>query len=153
MSRLEWKPEYQTNVGTVDTQHKRLFELMAALDDAVTAGQGTPVIAQTLKGLVAYVHEHFSYEEILFRDNNYSRTEEHKALHDQLKRRIADYLRDIQSRREVSPFELLAFLKAWVGNHILTSDFHYAMEFRERGVTVGQAELADFLSSRSKKSK
>jgi hemerythrin len=151
MAKLEWKPDYETHVGSVDAQHRKLFDLLQGLEDGIAQGQATEAIANTLRGVVAYINDHFSYEESLFKEHLYSRTEEHLAQHESLKKYVVMFLKDIRGERGVSPVELLRFLKTWWNHHILTHDFQYAEEFRDKGVTVENDDLIDFLTKRSRK--
>ena len=52
MSLLRWKDEYLTQVEEIDTQHRRLFDLINGIYDLIRVGRGSDSIVEALGEVV-----------------------------------------------------------------------------------------------------
>lgn len=148
MSPTEWNPQYNTDIPAVDTQHRRLVDLIARLESAITAGQGNQAIADTLRELVDYLRTHFAEEERLLRQHQYSGLHEHIAHHQQMTRDVARFIKDIQANKGIMARDLMLFLRNWLFTHIAKADQAYAQEFRARGIVIAGDDLLSYLEKR-----
>jgi len=136
MALSEWKAEYNLGIASIDRQHRRLVDMINALDDGLnTQGRySEPVLKSIFVELGDYTASHFSYEENLFEIHGYADTEAHKQEHLALLDQVVDLQMRVQSgETEIGP-ELLAFLKRWLTSHILGSDRRYAGFLIDKGV-------------------
>jgi hemerythrin-like metal-binding protein len=63
---IAWSERFATNIEIVDSQHKKLFELLNKLSDNFNKNGPSEVsIDEVLKELVDYAHEHFIEQELL----------------------------------------------------------------------------------------
>lgn len=122
MSVVEWNPIYETGYAPVDTQHRRLFEMVNQLHDGIVKGAGREIMGPTLKGLAKYTVEHFRTEEGLMTTKNYPFLQRHKQFHDDLVQRVTDLLEQFDKGHMVLPLTLSRFLADWISHHIKEED-------------------------------
>lgn len=125
MTLFTWHDMYSVGVPSVDTQHKRLFEIANRLHDAHIRNLGRPLMAEIFKELIEYTAYHFADEERLMRDADYPDYVRHKANHEKLIELVVGYQRQLE-RGEVGIEErALEFVKTWLNGHILGMDSAY----------------------------
>ena len=134
MALLNWTQEaFGTSVTVTDDEHKVIFDLTNALNDAVAGGNRLNV-GQKLDALIAYVAGHFKTEEDLFDAHGYPDAAAHKALHADLVKTCLDVQKKFQNREiEITP-ETCVFVKDWLYNHIPNVDKHYGAFLNSKGV-------------------
>lgn len=130
---LAWSDHFATKIEIVDTQHKKLFELLNLLPESVASGTPDPVmIEQTLKELMAYADKHFVDEELLMahhhldpRHINVHRMEHKSFMYDI--QNMWEHLSLEEDLAEVSE-KLVRFVTSWLTYHILGIDQVMAMQ-------------------------
>lgn len=123
---LEWSDELSVGINLIDKQHMILIRAINLLAMAVQRNTSKDLIGQILETLVDYTDTHFAYEEELFDRFDYPETEEHKASHRALLKRVIDFKTRWETEHtEIGP-ELLKFLVDWLRTHILGSDKKYS---------------------------
>jgi hemerythrin len=120
---VEWKPYYSVGDATIDAEHRRLLEIIDKLFVAIQMGHTDTRVHDTIAALADYTATHFEHEERLMQECGYPAFDAHKALHDEMRRRVQDYR---ASENAVSETELLHFVKAWWVSHIQCQDKAYA---------------------------
>lgn len=135
---FKWKEEYKCNVGEIDKQHKRLFELGEEIYDIVSLNDGYDHyddIINALRDMQDYAIYHFEYEEELMDKYGYSDLEaqkiQHKAFVDKI---ISIEKQDIDSNQRKVCMDLLIFVADWIEKHILKSDMGYKDYLNSKGV-------------------
>ena len=109
-SPFTWDQSFDVKNATINTQHQKLFDLIAALD----ANRGC---ANALKELLDYVVLHFKTEEDKFAALGWDGAAAHKATHDK-------FVEDALALKSVGDAEI-QFMKNWLVHHIKGSDFQY----------------------------
>jgi len=132
MSRIQWNEELSVGVKEVDDQHKELISIANTLLGAVESGRGRSVTDKVIKQLRDYTVFHFNSEEDLMRSSQYPKLSEHIATHSRLKNEVKDFQRDVYEGKSPSTAKVMAFLKEWLLNHILSYDRDFARFLRER---------------------
>lgn len=122
---VSWGPSLDIGMAEVNRQHQRLITLINELHRAINEGYGLAAIKRIVQGLVDYTANHFSYEEELFARFDYPQSQDHEDEHKKLVTQVLDFQRRVGRGENVSD-ELMAFLKAWLINHIQGSDKQYA---------------------------
>lgn len=124
MKKLEWNVQYSTGIPAIDRQHAFLFELA----NRVIAGAHRPHSAADmeaiLRDLEGYAEKHFTYEESVLESAGYEHTQEHCALHENMRKRLKA-LRNLLADNTLTPGELANFLEEWLTIHILREDMKY----------------------------
>ena len=87
MALLDWKNEYSVDIQSIDKQHKKLFDMINQLHDAMKSGVGAKLVPVILNSLVSYTRDHFANEENLMRQAAYPTYANHKAEHEQADQR------------------------------------------------------------------
>jgi hemerythrin len=135
MPLITWGPKLEVGIGIIDSQHKRLVNLINKLDEATKEGRGAEVVAETLKGLIDYTHTHFTTEQELLKEHNY---EDYK-LHCREHRIFTDQVQIYQDRFEAGSLRIsdsvLGYLRGWLVTHIGSSDRDYIQTLKDAGVT------------------
>ncbi|MEO5336638.1 MAG: bacteriohemerythrin [Magnetospirillum sp. WYHS-4] len=132
--RIAWHHEYGVNIQAVDIHHKRLFEVTAALADALAAGQDHAKVLATLDFLVDYAHYHFEQEEDLMRCYGYPEVDDHRASHRRLLGQMDGLRARLMGGANADDPEFQEFLKTWIANHIQAEDRKYAGFLNAKGV-------------------
>lgn len=135
MSYLVWDEKYSVGVREIDTQHKKLVELINDLHDAMKQGKGKDVMTKVVKALVDYAITHFGTEEKYMTKFNYPQYSVHKLEHDKFSKQVADFQRDFNSGKVALTIEVMNFLKDWLVNHILGTDKKFGPFFNENGIS------------------
>ena len=127
MPYAEWNPTLETGVELLDEQHKRLFDLINALHDAINSTDDErETVADALYELTEYVTEHFEDEEALMSANAYESLAAHHDMHQRLTQKTLGYMARYVNNDTVSLAELVEFLNSWLQNHIVAQDCHFA---------------------------
>jgi len=135
---FKWKERYSLNIPTIDTQHKKLFEIgnrayeLAILNDGY---DHYDEIMSIVDELLDYTRYHFEYEEELMEKYKYMgiahQHNEHNSYIDKIKSISGENVDDDQQK---AVLDILDFLSEWISSHILISDRKYADDFKERGI-------------------
>lgn len=132
MAFVNWKDEFSVRVPEIDTQHRRLLDIINKLHDSMRTG-GKP---DALKGvgdeLVSYTRYHFNYEEQMLARAGYRGLEEHKRKHRAMVAQVEGFAAEISSGKASVSMKLMAFLKDWLTRHIMETDQHYASYLENR---------------------
>lgn len=125
MALMTWTEEqYGTGVGFADDQHKKLFDLVNALDDAAPSGDKA-AIGEKLDALLAFFVEHFQSEERAMEEKGFDGLAAHKAEHDKLVETCSDLQRKFKAGEAEVNQETTAFVKGWLDKHIPNIDRLY----------------------------
>ncbi len=120
-----WNDSYKTGVPSVDTQHKKLVDLINDLYAAMGRGQGNQVLGTIAGELVKYTVQHFSDEERLMEKAGYPDLAAHKLIHKEFTARVTQLQKDLASGKFVMSVTLANYLKDWLSRHILGTDRKY----------------------------
>ncbi len=131
---IEWEDSFKTGINTFDEQHLQLFGMIKKLDIGIKEKKSKEIIGEILDGLFDYTIMHFSAEEKVMIKHGFSGYEEHKKEHDELTRKVKNYLVDYHNNRFLLSADLLGFLSNWLKNHIGLMDKKYAPFFCGKGL-------------------
>lgn len=127
---LEWNDSLDIGIDEINRQHKTLLHLINELYHLLNHNYGPASIKRVVQGLIDYTANHFTYEETLFDQINYSQTQQHKDKHQQLVSEVLDFQKRVERGEDIGD-ELMSFLKAWLTNHIMREDQAYSNEFKQ----------------------
>ncbi len=133
MVLIEWTDDWSVGYEPIDGDHKKLFELINQLHDAIARGEGQTAVSRILVDLIDYTGYHFSREEEFMRVRNYPQYGAHKKRHvDLIERVTAFQTRLDQGDLDLAP-ALLEFLKLWLKDHIHEIDIQLGEFLAEAG--------------------
>ena len=128
---FKWDQKYSVGIDIIDEQHKKLFDIGEAIHniiikDSLSNEEYALKAEGILLELKEYVIYHFTTEEELLKQYNYSDLESHMIQHDL----FANYLENIDLiRLKKNPseylYEIMMFVSKWIFKHISTVDFKY----------------------------
>jgi len=134
MALLTWTADaFATNVSVADNEHKTIFDLANALNDAVAGGNRASV-GEKLDALIAFVAKHFQTEEDLFAAHGYPDAAAHKAKHDELVKTCLDVQKKFHNGELEITGDTVIFVKDWLYEHIPNVDKRYGSFLNEKGV-------------------
>ena len=135
MAFMIWTDKMSVGVASVDAEHQRLVEMIDELYEGVLADAAEPALNSVLDGLIEYTDVHFRNEEQLFEKAHYSRLAQHKAQHDELRRRVGQYREQVGNQKStIVAAELLRFLKEWLAQHIQHDDKEACAFLKSKGI-------------------
>ncbi len=135
MALVDWKDVYTVNISEVDTQHKKLVQLINELHDAVKMGKAKEIMGKVLNDLVDYTLYHFATEEKYFDAYDYPDSELHKKQHKELVEQVAALQKKYESGERVITIEVMNFLRDWLHDHIVGSDKKFGPYLNSKGVS------------------
>lgn len=130
MSIVEWDESLSIGIPVIDKQHQTLFLYINNLLECVLSAenQGLDSIFEKLH---AYTEQHFSYEEKIFENFNFTLKNDHKSHHNALKSALQDNYTKYRNDTLKSS-ELMEFLLRWISEHITIEDRKYADELKDK---------------------
>jgi hemerythrin len=134
MSLIEWTDELSVGIKDIDSQHKKLVDLINLLNDGMKTGDSKNVLEKIFKELIEYTVKHFSFEENLMKKVSYVSYIRHKKEHDDLAQKVKKLMDDFQSGKIMISIQVRDFLKDWILNHIQKVDKLYTSAFKEKGI-------------------
>ncbi len=127
MPLFAWSDEYYIGNEEIDTQHKKLFDILNRLFDICVSKNDVDSVESVTEELESYTHYHFKFEEQLMRDAEYKDLDKHITYHNYFtneikfaKRRQAQYRPDTDNK-------LVEFLSNWLIQHVTEEDKKYAI--------------------------
>ncbi len=129
---IEWSDDYSVGVDLIDSQHKHFIGILNELYECLETSN-TQKLPSILKELATYADVHFDTEEKYFDEFHYEGSKEHKAVHDDLKLKVLEFLRKKGDPIAIG-YELLDFLEDWLINHLDLMDKKYTKCFNQHGL-------------------
>jgi hemerythrin len=126
MPIFTWNDSYSVSVASMDNQHKKLFDLINQLHDAMAAGKGKEIIGTVLNEMLDYTKTHFTAEEKILEKHNYPGLPEQKKQHGIYIQKVVEMQEKAKTGNLVLSLEASQFLKEWLLNHILVIDKKYS---------------------------
>lgn len=124
---ISWSPEFATGIDIIDEQHKRIFEYLAEIDQAITT-QSVETVEHVIHELIDYAISHNTFEESLMEKAGYPMLDAHHQVHEAFKARAHGYAQRLENGQD--PFRLAREVRTdiglWLMNHIKREDKHYA---------------------------
>jgi len=129
-----WNESYSVGVERIDTQHKKLIDILNQLYGSFVDQTTGQVLEDIIRELVDYTNYHFRTEEELFEEHNYPHKEKHVSEHQDFIQKVIDFNADLKAGKSRITFQLMNFLRNWLINHICGSDQAYASHFSNLGI-------------------
>jgi hemerythrin-like metal-binding protein len=132
--KIVWDEKYSVGVEEIDNQHKRMFEVINELLEAINTNTTEDHLGNIIDGLIKYKVFHFATEEKYFKQFNYEGAEEHILKHKEFNDNLM-VLKDKYPIYSVEfAFELVDFLEDWLIDHLMIVDQKYKKCFAEHGL-------------------
>ena len=134
MATFVWNDAYSVKVQQFDAQHRKLFEIINSLADAMRVGKGEDVIRDVVGQLAVYTRTHFLQEEVAMKQTGYPDLASHQDQHNKLMADVEKYKKELDEGRKPNTVAVLTFLQNWLVQHIQKSDKKYSDHLNAHGV-------------------
>lgn len=129
---LKWDDKLNLGVASIDDEHKYLLFLANEVVSAVKGGGEGKTLIPLFRKLHEYTVTHFHNEEEYMAGISFPGLAEHQRQHHDLKHRVLEYQDHLYRKRDVSADEVIDFMKGWLVDHIIHSDFGIARFLKEK---------------------
>lgn len=124
---LEWNDTMLTGVDQIDAQHKILVDTLIQVQTKLSGNPGDPLFDEITRDLLAYAIYHFDTEEKLMQQHAYADAAPddmaaHLTQHRRFSEQVVALRAEARKSKPGSRDTLLAFLRNWLVNHIMSSD-------------------------------
>ncbi len=124
MSFIDWSKELSVGYEQIDTEHKKLIELVNRLHGAMSKGQGNKIMGEIFDELLNYTVFHFQAEEKLMKSHSYPQAPAHFKEHQDLIQQVLELQAKFKAGTVMLSIATMDFLKNWLANHILQTDMN-----------------------------
>ncbi|MCK5237372.1 MAG: hemerythrin family protein [Deltaproteobacteria bacterium] len=126
MSLFTWSDDYSVEVNSMDSQHRKLFDLINELHGAMSEGKAGDVMSKVVSNLLDYTNTHFRDEEKMLEKVNYAELAKQKEQHKIFTDKVEEIKVGIEASSISAPLQTMSFLKDWLANHIKGEDKKYS---------------------------
>lgn len=130
---IVWRDTLSVDRGPIDDDHRRLIDLINAIERTVTEDRAVRELQEELAQLALYTRRHFAREEDIMIAQRYARFDEHKAQHLRLIAELADAAKPIAAAGNLDSStskvlqaddvaKLTELLRHWLLDHIIKED-------------------------------
>jgi hemerythrin-like metal-binding protein len=134
MPLITWSDAaYSVKNSTIDSQHKRLIEMINELNEAMASRNGFDVTDRVIEKTLEYTFYHFQNEEALMDKFSYPEMAHHITQHETFRKKIATLKKQAGEHVGTVPRELLLYLRDWLLNHIIHVDKKLGAFLQEQG--------------------
>lgn len=137
MAELKWNAQLEVGVKVIDEQHKELLRIANGLIKAVSLGRGRKTLENVMRRLREYTVLHFNSEERLMDEVGYPHRIQHIDEHANLKRGVKEFQAMLYKHEDLTPGEVLGFMKGWLLQHILDADMRLARFINRKDIEEG----------------
>lgn len=110
MTKIEWKPQYETGIPIIDEQHKRLFARLDAVQRAVVQGSPREEIGDLLQSLMAETVEHFRTEEAIMAQHGFPDLLAHIREHELLTEKLGELAQRFEDSQDAMALLVTTFM-------------------------------------------
>ena len=134
LTSFAWNESYSVKIHALDSQHKRLVDLIAQLQEARAEGRVRETLGRILAELILYTEHHFATEERLLELHGYPDLTTHKAIHAAFTQKVLDFQSRFASGKVVLSVQMMRFLRGWLIGHIQGIDMNYSEFLNAKGM-------------------
>lgn len=133
-SLFQWREEFKVNIHSMDTHHKRLFEIANSILESQRHDSDRSRLEKAFDALFEYTKYHFRCEELLMKQYGFPQYDEHVAHHKDMLLKVRAVGKKIGASKSLKEIDFKLFLEAWLVSHLLSDDRKYGTFLNERGV-------------------
>lgn len=122
MGYFFWCEKLSIGNTMIDSDHRKLIDLISSFHAAMEQGHGKEGIEKVLNELIKYTQEHFKREEGHMRRIRYAAFATHKREHDLLIKEVLDLQRNVKDGTALLTIQVSKFLFNWLFEHIMSED-------------------------------
>ncbi len=134
MKTLLWNDSFNTNIESIDTQHKGLVESVAEFILHLDKKDNNDELIVLMQNITKNTLLHIHHEENLLELHNFSNLENHKEEHCNLINDLIEIEKSLIDGTKAINHEVVEFLKGLITNHIDDNDRAYIPLLISNGV-------------------
>lgn len=131
MARFLWTNNLSTGHPKIDDDHRKLFEMINAFQDALEQQRGKELTERVLNNLVTYYRIHFQREEAAMQHVGYPDYVEHKLEHEKFIAEVDLLVQNFKKGATINPVYVGRMLSDWLRNHIVHTDTKMALLLKD----------------------
>lgn len=124
MDKIIWDDSLSVGVAELDSQHRRLADLINLLGEEARASGSGKLLEKAIGKLTVYAFTHFGHEEKLLAQCGFPGLEAQRAEHDEFSQTLMRFSRDAAVGM-LDQTQLFNYLSKWWVHHILEEDMRY----------------------------
>lgn len=132
MTQFLWTHNLSTGHTRIDEDHRKLFEMINAFQNALEQERGKELTGRVLNNLVLYYRVHFLREEEAMQRIGYPDYLEHKLEHESFIKTVDMLKANYESGATINPVFVCKMLSDWLRNHIAQVDTKLAAALKDR---------------------
>ena len=134
MALFNWSDEYSVSVLAMDNHHKKLFDIMNQMHEAMKSGAEEDALTKFITELVDYTKYHFAEEERMLEQVNYSGIDSQKRSHVAFVEKISEFQKQANDGMAIFAVPKVSKLGIdWLKDHIVVMDTKYSDEANAGG--------------------
>lgn len=128
-----WSEKYNIGIPAVDSQHKRLFEIIRELKEALQAGLKSSDVEKIIVTLDQYKTRHFQLEEKYMKECSYPGLAEQKRAHEYFTNRFRELGKELaETGMNLKIVQAIqGELTDWVKKHVTGLDLDFGKYYRQ----------------------
>jgi hemerythrin len=137
---MKWDDSFAIGIDAIDSQHKRIFEHLLALENSVMKRDPWHILRFFLSQLAEYMQFHLAVEEALLEIVGYPDRAAHCDSHANLVAQIASLEQKLKNN--ATGESLVGFFEDWFVRHVLSSDRDYAAFVKRELASIAERRAA-----------
>jgi len=118
----------------MDTQHRKLIELINELYKALRKEESHDSIENVLIEMTTYAEKHLQAEEGILEANGYHDLSNHIAIHQSYRNKLKTLMDESKNDQEAALQDTYNFLRQWWMGHIVAEDQKYGEFLKSKGI-------------------
>lgn len=131
---MKWNDQLRIGIPVIDSQHKRLINMVVDLNHSVRQGLRGRVLHEALDMVYQYTVRHFQLEEKYMEESAYPKLDEQKQAHARFTERLRD-LKEQLIQHGLTPamvIEIREELNRWIKAHVIGMDMEFGEHYRQQ---------------------
>lgn len=125
MALIKWRDSYATGIKEMDDEHRELIAIINTLYEMIRDKENYDELKRVYERMYNYSLHHFSHEEQILEESQFSGLAEQKEQHVSFVARLEEMKEQLLSADESITPEVYKFLREWWLHHIVEVDGRY----------------------------
>lgn len=139
MSILAWSEELAVSIPLIDLEHRKLFDLLGKLHDAIVIGCSRTTLNTIVTELLNAAEKHFEDEEALMREHHYPGFASHVGEHEKIAKGVKTLVGALAAGKLADKPDIALLPAQWLYSHIRSHDKLY-VSFLTQAISAKEQE-------------
>lgn len=137
---MKWNNSFAIGIEVIDAQHKKIFERLLAIENAVAKRDPWHILRFQLDELGSYMKFHLAVEESMLEIIRYPARTQHLQAHAEILAQISELEEALKQDSKAE--DLVRFFENWFLKHVLAGDREYAAYIKQEFPAMADARVA-----------